>query len=352
MDKQIGVGIIGGSGYGAGELLRLLATHPQTEVVSVVSRSHIGRPISDLHPQLLGFYDLICEEKINFKNLSLYDQKVIFSALPHGVSAKTISALLETDSSDSLRIIDLSGDFRLKNLHDHAIYYPESPACNEIRDQFCYGLPELSPLSQTTGRKEISKSRLIANPGCYATSCILAVAPLIGKKSASVFFDSKSGTSGAGRSLTSTTHHPEMHGNMTAYKALQHRHEPEIQQFIGQDLPCSFVPHLLPVARGIYTTAHLEFATDVRQEELYALYQEFYKNARFVRLRPTPPRLEDVVTSNFCDISVTSRGRRAVIMTALDNLVKGMAGQALQNMNLMCDLPEETGLLFPAPSLI
>jgi len=340
--KQIGVGIIGGSGYGAGELLRLLAYHPEVEVLSVVSRSHVGKPITDLHPHLASFYNLCCDAELNLQALSKYKYSVVFSALPHGVSAKTISKLAV--EVPEIRIIDLSGDFRLIDKNQHEQFYPDSPFCPEIRSKFCYGLPEV------VGLEKISNSRLIANPGCYATACILAIAPLINHFQASVFFDAKSGTSGAGRALSETTHHPLMHSNFSAYKVLQHRHEPEIQQVIGQDLKCSFVPHLIPVTRGIFVTAHLELSQAVEEKTILSLYHEFYAGKHFIRLRQ--PQLEAVATSNFCDIAVACRGNRIVAMSALDNLVKGMAGQAIQNMNLMCGLTDTTGLLFPAAGLI
>lgn len=344
MEKKIGIGIIGASGYGAGELLRLLVNHPDVDVVSLVSRTQ--SPITDLHPHLLDFYDLKCEPELNIDAIKNYEQQIVFSALPHGVSAKTISALLANYNQPNFHIIDLSGDFRLSNPEQHSKFYPESPLCEDIRSKFCYGLPEL------VGTSTISKAQHISNPGCYATACILSVAPLIKKYRGSVFFNACSGTSGAGRNPTQTTHHPEMSTNITAYKVLQHRHEPEIQQEIGSELPCSFVPHLIPIARGIYVTTHIELNEFVALENIVELYKEFYANKRFIRLRSTPPQLEHVVGSNFCDISIEVRDRRVIVMCAIDNLVKGMAGQAIQNMNLICGLKEDTALSFPPSGLI
>ena len=342
--KTIGVAIVGGSGYGAGELLRLLASHPAAEVASVVSQSHPGQPIAALHPQLAAFHSLTLSPALNLEQLASYPASVVFSALPHGASARMIDELTRSGTPDTLRIIDLSGDYRLSDPALHARFYPETGA-TPLRGRFCYGLPELN-------RGSIAAAKLIANPGCYATACILAVAPLIGRYRGAVFFDAKSGSSGAGRAATAETHHPYLHANVAAYKIFSHRHEPEIQQVLGADLECSFVPQLIPVARGIYVTAHLQFEKEVDAQSLYADYMRCFAAARFVRLRQEPPALANVVCSNFCDISIAVRGRRAVAIAALDNLVKGMAGQAIQNMNLMCGLPEDTGLHFPPPGLV
>lgn len=344
-DGTIGVGIIGGSGYGAGELLRLLARHPAARVVSVVSQSRAGQALAALHPQLAGFYALTVADRLDLQALSAFPRAVVFSALPHGASAKTIASLIASELPANACLIDLSGDHRLSDPAVHAECYPESPVSPGVRAQFRYGLPEL-------GSTAIARARFIANPGCYATACILAVAPLIGFCRAAVFFDAKSGSSGAGRALSADTHHPALHASMQAYKVFKHRHEPEIQQELGADLPCSFVPQLIPVSRGIYVTAHLELQKEIELDALRARYFQYYRAARFIRLREEPPSLQAVVGSNFCDLSIASRGRRVAVMAAIDNLVKGMAGQAIQNMNLMCGLPEETGLDFPAPGLI
>ncbi len=341
--RRIGIGIIGGSGYGAGELLRLLAVHPECEVVTIASRSHAGTPISELHPNLFRIYDLTCEAELNLAALQQYEEHVVFSALPHGVSSGTIAELLK-EAPQNLRVVDLSGDFRLSDAALHSQFYPESEFQETLRRRFAYGLPELN-------RESIAKASCIANPGCYATACILSAAPLVNWMKAEVFFDAKSGTSGAGRSPSAGTHHPAVHADVSAYKVLAHRHEPEIQQVLGPDLPCSFVPQLLPVARGIYVTAHLRFGEPVSQALLADRYASLYGKTTFIRMRTSPPHLDHVLFSNFCDIYVAARGNRAVVCAALDNLVKGMAGQAIQNLNLMCGLPEETALLFPSPGL-
>ena len=344
-EKKIGAAIIGGSGYGAGELLRLLSVHPFCAVRSVISRSQYGKNVREAHPHLAGFYDLRFESELKTHELEPFETAVVFFALPHGVSARAIEEFIERNRHPRLRIVDLSGDFRLSNPEMHKEFYPESPLYAGLRSRFCYGLPELF-------REKIKSSDYIANPGCYATACLLAVAPLIGKVSADVFFDAKSGSSGAGRAPSADTHHPALHANAAAYKVLSHRHEPEIQQNLGEDLKCTFVPHLIPVSRGIYATAHLRFAEAVDLEEMRKLYSSFYSNASFVRVGCNPPQLANVVCSNYCDTFITVRGNRGVAMAAIDNLVKGMAGQAVQNMNLMCGLPEDTGLNFPPPGIV
>ena len=344
-EHRIGVGIIGGSGYGAGELLRLLTGHPDCGVVSVVSHSHAGKPIGSMHPHLRGFYPLTFDADLNLPALQNFEHKVVFSALPHGASARTIEGLCREPHAAGLRIIDLSGDFRLADGGAHARHYPESPELPELRRTFCYGLPELHA-------DAIKASTHIANPGCYATACILSVAPLIGGTKAEVFFDAKSGSSGAGRGLSEETHHPSLHANVAAYKVLAHRHEPEIQQQIGAALPCSFVPQLIPVSRGIYVTAHLLLQEELPFDELHSRYERFYQHAPFVRLCPHSPQLGAVVGSNFCDIGLAVRGRRVVVMAVLDNLIKGMAGQAIQNLNLLCGLPQDRGLRVPAIGLV
>lgn len=350
MKKKIGVGILGGTGYGAGELMRLLACHPYVDVVWVTSSSSPGKRVCEMHSQLMGFLDeLFFSAGPNLQAFAGFDYGVVFSSLPHGVSANEISALLR-EPPENLRVIDLSGDFRLQDPVSHERFYPEAKTDPALRREFVYGLTELFA-------KEIASSRCISNPGCYATTCILSVVPLVrAGLLKSVSFDAKSGTSGAGRNPTQQTHHPEQNANLLAYKVLAHRHEPEIAEVLCRISPVvvetAFVPHLLPISRGIFVTAHATLEEERPAKEISGLYDDFFSGSRFVRIRRGSPELTDVVGSNFCDVSIAQRGRQIVAMAALDNLVKGMAGQAIQNMNLMCGLPEDTGLWQPSLGLV
>jgi len=347
MNKPIHVAILGASGYGAGELLRLFVLHPHAAVVSITSTSQIGREIADVHPHLRGFYpDLTITAESDFSRLLAADEAVVFSALPHGASGETIDKLLEQYDTPKLKIIDLSGDLRLKDPAAHQAAYPHSPCLPSRRSEFVYGLPEIN-------REAIRRAGRIANPGCLAAASILAAAPLVKTGLCRVLvFDAKTGSSGAGRALKEATHHPTRHADFRAYKPLVHQHEPEILQALtqldGKPLQISFVPHSMAVSRGIFVTLHAACDEPIDADSLKSLYENFYADAPFVRIVPDSPSLEDVVGSNFCDIAVAARGRQAVVMAAIDNLVKGMAGTAIQNMNLMCGLPETVGLWTPA----
>ena len=341
-DKKIGVVIVGGTGYGAGELLRLLSQHPNVELCSVVSSSQAGSLVSDTHSHLNGICDFTFDSELNPKMFEAYERSVVFSALPHGVSAEKIPHIASETSSFGTKLIDLSGDFRLKDTTIHSAHYKNSSAAEALRAEFVYGLPELY-------KEQISEASYIANPGCYATTASLALAPLASAGySGPVFIDGKSGTSGGGKGLAENFHHPKRHSSVLAYKVLEHRHEPEIQQALGdpsgERLQTAFVPHVLPYSRGIYVTAYLQFEREYQSEELIKQYQSFYKEAPFVRVRKAPPEIDNVTGSNYCDVSVSARGRQVVCTAVLDNLVKGMAGQAIQNMNIAFGLPEETGI--------
>jgi N-acetyl-gamma-glutamyl-phosphate reductase len=346
VSKPIHAAILGASGYGAGELLRLLVHHPSVAVVSVTSRSHAGAPIHVIHPHLRGFYDLTVTDTLDCPRFLDAEHAVLFSALPHGASGATLDALLEELPAAHVKAIDLSGDLRLKDAGAHEKAYPESPWLPERRGQFVYGLPELN-------RGRIRAAGRIANPGCLATAAILAAAPLIDPQfRGPLVIDAKTGSSGAGRVPKETTHHPTRHADFRAYKPLAHQHEPEILQALGdplgQRIELSFVPQSMAVSRGIFATAHATLPEPRDANTLARLYEQFYAGSPFVRVTVGSPALEDVVGSNFCDIGLAARGRQVVAMSAIDNLVKGMAGAAIQNMNLMCGLPETTGLWTPS----
>ena len=343
--------ILGGGGYGAGELLRLLVQHPHAEVTAVATTSHAGAPIDAVHPHLCGFYrELRMTGGVDLAQLLDADEAVVFSALPHGASAAALDALLALAAEHAhgarMRAIDLSGDLRLRNAELHERHYPHTQWLAERRAAFAYGLPELNG-------EAIRGARCIANPGCLASASILAVAPLVDASFAgSVVIDAKTGSSGSGRTLKETTHHPTRRANFRAYRPLGHQHEPEILQALGdaagERLRLSFVPQSMDTTRGIYVTAHLELPAAADTNEVLRRYEDYYADAPFVRIVDATPELQNVVGSNFCDIGVAARGRQVVAMAALDNLIKGMCGTAIQNMNLMCGWKETTGLWAPA----
>lgn len=350
MTRPIKIAILGGSGYAAGELLRLLTQHPHAEVVSVTSAGHAREPIAGLHPHLRGFYDVSTSESVEFERLFSGEHAVVFAALPHATSGPTIDKLLgdleRRGQAGRVRVIDLSGDLRIQDAGMHQRHYPESPLLAERRRTFVYGMPELF-------REQIRTARSVANPGCLATASILAAAPLVGPEfRGPLVIDAKTGSSGSGKALKETTHHPTRHADFRAYKPLAHQHEGEILQALGdprgQRIEASFVAQSMDVSRGIFATVHLTLAEPSTTDAVRQRYATIYAASPFVRIVPDSPTLQDVVGSNFCDVSVACRGRKVIAMAAIDNMVKGMAGAAIQNMNLMCGQPETAGLWQPS----
>ncbi|MDA8123912.1 MAG: N-acetyl-gamma-glutamyl-phosphate reductase [Deltaproteobacteria bacterium] len=345
---MIKVGIYGGSGYTGQELMRLLLGHPDVQVVVTTSRRFAGVPVADVYPHFAGLTDLVFTDERPEKVAEMAD--LIFLALPHGVSMEAVPGFVQSGK----KIIDLSADFRLRDQAAYEQWYGVHKAPGMLREAV-YGLPELY-------RDRIRKTHLVANPGCYPTSIILGLAPLLRSRwidAASVIADSKSGVSGAGRDPQIDSLFCEVDGGFKAYKVGRHRHTPEIEQELsalaGQEMKISFTPHLLPVKRGILSTIYGRLNSDVTAEEATALYQSFYRDEPFVRIRRSGqfPNLSSVVGSNYCDIGVTvdKRTGRIIIVSVIDNLIKGASGQAIQNMNLLCGLKETTGLpgiaLFP-----
>ncbi|TRZ75614.1 MAG: N-acetyl-gamma-glutamyl-phosphate reductase [Deltaproteobacteria bacterium] len=342
------VGIYGASGYTGQELLRLLLRHPQAEVVALTSRRYAGVPVSDIYPVFVGLTDLAFVDASPEDVAGAAD--IVFLALPHGVSMAVAPIFLKAGK----KVIDLSADFRLHDVATYEKWYSRHTAPDIIKESV-YGMPELYG-------DEIAKARLVANPGCYPTSVILGLAPLLKANwidDSSIIADSKSGVSGAGREPQVGTLFCEVDEGFKAYKVGEHRHTPEMEQEIsilaGCDVRISFTPHLLPITRGILSTIYATLQKDVTTAELIDLYRAFYKGKKFVRVYKagTFPNISSVRGSNYCDIGLTvdARTRRVIIICAIDNLVKGAAGQAIQNMNLMCGLSEDTGLtmisLFP-----
>jgi N-acetyl-gamma-glutamyl-phosphate reductase common form len=345
--KKHGLAIVGGSGYGAGEILRLLVAHPHIEVCGVTSRSHVGKSISTIHSHLQGVVDIQFSEHVDLEQLGRYEAgSAIILAMPSGHAVQTVRTLIAQGLPQRCVVVDLSGDLRLTEQSVHEAFYKEAPFEADMRCRFTYGLSELAP-------DAISKAAFVTNPGCLATASILALAPVAkANLKGSVVVDAKTGTSGAGREPQSSMHHPSRTADFTAYKVLEHRHEPEILQALGPEFSRNhsfmFVPHLLPSSRGIFVTAYVSLDSAEAAQSVKESYSSLYHQQPFIRMRQSPPRLVDVIGTNFCDISVVARGCQLVIMAAIDNLGKGMAGQAIQNLNLAFGLPQETGLLFPA----
>ncbi len=341
---RLKLAIVGSSGYAGGELFRMLLHHPLATVTAVTSERSAGKPIADIFPHLAGLADLICEpldpEEIAKKS------DFVFLALPHVTSQEAAFRFHQLGK----KVVDLSADYRLA---DSALYETWYEHCHQYPDLLrnaVYGLPELH-------REKIKSASLIANPGCYPTSAILGLAPLLKKGIVdlqSIVIDSKSGVSGAGRSPSLAHHYPEVNEGLMAYKIGTHRHTPEIEQELsilaGRQVTVSFTPHLIPMNRGILTTVYARFSHETNAAQLHALYEEFYKQEPFVRLLPAGrfPNVRNVRGSNFCDIGVHADPRtgRAVVVTAIDNLGKGASGQAIQNMNLMMGFDETEGLKF------
>ena len=335
------VAVIGASGYTGVELLRLLSLHPDTELVCVTSRQYAGQLVSDVFPSLHGIVDL-CFEDVDPAALA-GRADLVFTAVPHQTAMGMIPALLAA----GCRVIDLSADFRITDVEVYEEWYQEHTA-RELLDEAVYGLPELF-------REKISEARLIANPGCYPTSVALALAPLLEKgliDHKTLIVDSKSGTSGAGRAAKVDTLYCEVNEGFKAYSLPRHRHTPEIEQSLtrlaGESVRISFTPHLLPVNRGILSTCYASLTDMMSLDELHEVYLAKYAAESFVRVLPKGkfPNIAQVRGSNFCDIglSIDERTGRVIALAAIDNLVKGAAGQAIQNMNIMFNLNERSGL--------
>jgi len=334
------VGIINVTGYAGVELARLLCQHPEVQLTSVTGRSAAGQKLDDFFPHLKSTGLTIAAK--------LGEVDIAFSAMPHKESAQEIIPLLEK----GIRVLDISADFRLRDAADYPQWYGFSHPAPHLLAEAVFGLPELY-------RAEIKSAQLVAVPGCYPTGAILALAPAVkeGIIGPDIIIDSKSGTSGAGRTLSLTTHFSEINEDVTAYALGGHRHLPEITQEIKLLNPdvspaITFIPHLIPMTRGILTTAYAPLvpgrisAGKKGEEKLAALYRDFYKNEPFVRITGTAPHTKHTLGSNYCHIfpTIDQRTGRFIVISALDNLVKGAAGQAVQDMNIMLGLTETTGL--------
>ncbi|MGX8851673.1 N-acetyl-gamma-glutamyl-phosphate reductase [Amedibacillus sp. YH-ame10] len=338
--EKIKVGVIGASGYAGAELVRLLWTHPNVLISGISSQSYIGKKISDLYP---GFYQ-VCDMVFEEEDVVIQKSDVVFASLPHGLSEPLARKCMDAQK----KFIDLGADFRLDDEKDYNMWYKLDYNDKELHELAVYGLPELF-------RDSIKDAQIIGNPGCYPTSIALALAPVLQKNMADVkhiIIDSKSGTTGAGKGLSEGTHFPRCNESFAPYKIAQHRHTPEIEQTLtklaSEQAKISFTPHLLPVNRGIISTIYVDLLQDVSYDEVYAMYQKFYENEQFVRVlsKGDFADLKFIKYSNYCDISIhmDERNQRLIVVSAIDNMVKGAAGQAIQNMNILFGLKENTGL--------
>jgi N-acetyl-gamma-glutamyl-phosphate reductase len=334
---KLKIAIFGGSGYGGSELLRILLQHPNAEIAFVTANEHAGKAVGEVHKNLLGLTDLRFV-KAPADVSTLIDVDCAFFALPHGQAMEIAPKLPE-----KVKLIDLSGDFRLSDGESFAKHYGREHTAINAQSQFVYGLTE-------TNREAIKSATRIANPGCFATATLLGMAPLVSNDllSCRVIVDAKTGSSGSGAKAAANTHHPQRSTSFYAYKPFTHQHVPEIEQelkSIGQwTNELIFMTHSLPVARGIFASIYCELKKELNAGEVREMFSDFYRESFFIRLVEGSPDINWVKTTNFCDIGFASRGRQLVVFTAIDNLVKGAAGQAIQNMNLMFGLEETTGL--------
>ena len=335
--EKIKVGIFGGSGYGGSELIRILLSHPHIEIVFVTANEQAGKAIGEVHRNLNGL------TKLEFVKVPEDPEKLdgvecVFLALPHGQAMEIVPHL-----PGNIKAVDLSGDFRLRDQLTFEKHYKQTHTAMGAQAEFIYGLTE-------TNREAIRPARLIANPGCFATATLLGLAPLVAKNllHGRVIVDAKTGSSGSGAKAAANTHHPQRMNSFYAYKPFTHQHVPEIEQeleHVGDwTNELVFMTHSLPVARGIFASIYAETKSELAESDLHNIFADYYRESFFVRLVQGSPDINWVKTTNFCDLGFAARGKQIVVFSAIDNLVKGAAGQAIQNMNLMFGLDETTGL--------
>lgn len=338
---MVRVGIVGISGYSGFTALKLLLSHPEVRLTYVSANTTTGA-VTDIWPQLKGRTKLYCEKFNASKAAELCD--IVFLAVPHTVSMEITPKLL----AKKLRVIDLSGDYRLRSAAVYKKWYGKKHSDSRKLSKAIYGLPEIY-------KTKIAKADLVANPGCYPTAAILALAPLVAlqnKAIDSIIIDAKSGISGAGKKLAGTLMFAEANENLTAYKLFNHQHAPEIEQYLTliaeNDVAVTFTPHLVPLNVGIFETIYIQLNKKFNGTNLNTIYSRFYKTEPFVRVlkKGMIPELKNVAGTNFCDIGIAyDKAKNQLIITAvIDNLVKGAAGQAVQNMNVMCGFKETEGL--------
>lgn len=342
----LSVGIIGATGYAGLEIARLLLGHPLVELKAISSVSFEGKTLPEVYPSMAG----LLEKTLTNDKEVVEKCEVVFASLPHGLSEEIAAACREKGKL----FIDMGADFRLHDEADYEKWYGGSYADAGLHASAVYGIPELF-------RDAVKTARLIANPGCYPTSVALGLAPLLkaGKLDVkSIIIDAKSGVTGAGRGLSQTTHYPDHNEAFSPYKVADHRHTPEIEQTLsmlcGEKVTVTFVPHLLPLNRGILSTMYAVPTEKLSLDALYGMYTDFYKDEKFVRILQVgaTANLKNVKYSNYCDISLhlDERTGRVIVVSVIDNMVKGAAGQAIQSMNLACGFAEDMGLCLVPPA--
>ncbi|MFH1077400.1 MAG: N-acetyl-gamma-glutamyl-phosphate reductase [Pseudomonadota bacterium] len=340
---KINVAIVGATGYAGAELIRILTGHNHVDVTLLTSSQHAGKKISEVYPAFSKVSDLTC--RVFDPDDVAKTAELVFTALPHKISMGVVPKLLDK----GLKVIDLSADFRFKDVAVYEKWYQPHDAASLLLDAV-YGLPEIN-------KDLIQKSLLVGNPGCYPTSIILPLVPFIKEQIIdldTIIADSKSGVSGAGRSPSLAVHFCEVHEGIRAYKVAAHRHTPEIEEVLsalaGRPITITFTPHLVPMSRGMLSTIYARLLNNLSIDRAHEILLSCYSNKPFVRILPLGlvPDTRHVRTTNYCDIGVQvdQRTNRLIIISAIDNLVKGASGQAVQNMNLMAGLPETEGLTF------
>ena len=334
------VGIINVTGYAGAELARILHRHPEVEISSVTGRSGAGRNLGDVFPHLSDIDIQIDAELTGSLDF-------VFSALPHAASAEALSDIIASD----IKAVDISADFRLRDLETYTEWYGVEHPCPQFLEKSVYGLPEVH-------REDIAEASVVASPGCYPTASILGLLPALrnGIIDGNIIIDAKSGVSGAGRGLSIKTHFSEVNENVSAYGLDGHRHMPEIEQELnlayGAQVELTFVPHLIPMTRGIFATSYSQLTEEFLSnnhnpvEVIDTLYRETYEQEKYVEVTEIPPSTKQTLGSNQCVVhpKIDTRTGRLVVVSCIDNLVKGAAGQAVQNMNILCGYPESTGI--------
>lgn len=339
---KLKIGILGATGYTGAELIRLLANHPGVEISWLTSEKFAGRKIYDVFPQFRTLSDVECAKISQLGNLGRVD--LAFSCLPHGTSMHFVKKLIETGA----RVIDFSADFRINDAATYQNWYKAKHPYRDFLEEAVYGLPEIN-------REKIRHAKLVANPGCYSTSAILGLAPMLsqGLIRDSVIIDSIAGISGAGRAPTLEHHFSESNESASAYGVEGHSQKPEMEQefsgLAGASISVSFVPHTIPMSRGILTTIYARLSEKKSYEDVIEIYRQHYNDESFVRIyeKGKFPAVKNIRFSNFCDIGIGFQGDVFISVAAVDNLTKGASGQAIQNMNIMFDFPEDEGLKYP-----
>ena len=347
---MVKIGIIGSTGYAGSELVRILKQHPKAEIKVLTSRSYIGKKFDEIYENFRDSCEIVCQEGDINKIAEEVD--IIFIALPHGLASKSVTK----EILSKVKVIDIGADFRLKSKTVYEKWYKTEHHNEELLKDAVYGLCEWN-------RDKIKKTNLVANPGCYTTCSILPLAPLVKDDLIdlnSIIIDAKSGVSGAGRALNLATHYTECNESIKAYKIGTHRHTPEIEQALGilaeKEIKLNFTPHLTPMNRGILATCYAKLKSDIDYDAVKKTYNNYYKDEFFIRLTKENvfPETKWVKGSNFCDIGfkIDERTNRIIVVSAIDNMVKGAAGQAVQNMNIMMGFEEDLGLkslpIFPS----